>query len=166
MSHFSAARRPAWPFPSTPAAAFRLISAPRCRSMHTQSFSLPTHLTRPPLSPPRSDWSTPARERVLPSWILTSLSACVLAPSKAWRPMCSGWTLPRICPHGLICWWRAATAPPSSSKRSQQVRIESQKIAIFCNAFHHLQSWPLLNKGSKKKGQRKTAVQTRKFRKN
>lgn len=111
--------------------------------MHTQSFSLPADLyvlTLPPLSPLLSGWSTPARGKVLPSWIPTSRSACVLAPSKAWRPMCSGWTRPRICPHGLICWWRAATAPPSSSKRSRQVQIDSQKmfLGVFCDTFHHL----------------------------
>lgn len=111
--------------------------------MHTQSFSLPADiyvLTLPPLSPLLSGWSTPARGKVLPSWIPTSRSACVLVPSKAWRPMCSGWTRPRICPRGLICWWRAATAPPSSSKRSRQVQIDSQKmfLAVFCDSFHHL----------------------------
>lgn len=101
--------------------------------MRTQSFSLPAGiyvLTFPPLSPLLSGWSTPARGKVLPSWIPTSRSACVLAPSKAWRPMCSGWTRPRICPRGLICWWRAATAPPSSSKRSRQVQIDSQKMFL------------------------------------
>lgn len=69
-----------------------------------------------------SDWSTLAQEKVLLSWILTSRSVYVLAPSKAWRPMCSGWTLPRNCPPGLICWWRAATMLLSSSKRSPQVQ--------------------------------------------
>lgn len=70
------------------------------------------------------DSSTLAQGKVPLSWILTSHLVYVLAPSKAWRPMCSGWILPRSCPPGLICWWRAATVLPSSSKRSPQVQMQ------------------------------------------
>ena len=76
-----------------------------------------------------SDWSTLVQEKVLLSWTLSCLLACARAPSKAWRPMCSEWILPRSCPHGLICWWRAATMLLSSSRRSPRVRKTSSSLS-------------------------------------
>lgn len=84
------------------------------------------------------DSSTLAQGKVPLSWILTSHLVYVLAPSKAWRPMCSGWILPRSCPPGLICWWRAATVLPSSSKRSPQVQMQRFVWLSDCTCYGFL----------------------------
>lgn len=80
------------------------------------------------------DWSTLAQEKALLLWILTSHLVCVLALSRVWRPMCSGWILPRSYPPGLICWWKVATMLLNSSKRSPQVLPGS----FFFYSFLHL----------------------------
>lgn len=91
-----------------------------------------------------SDWSTPAQEKVLLSWTLSCRLACVQAPSRAWRPMCSGWILPRSCPPGLICWWRAATTLLSSSRRSPRVQTQIlwPLVSLYAQLLHlHVENY-------------------------
>lgn len=118
--------------------------------MHTlcsSGSSYTMNLNYPPFHPrsshtffsPSTDWSTLAQEKVLLSWTLISHLACARALSKAWRPMCSGWTLPRSCPPGLICWWRVAIMLLSSSRRSPRVWIQRFVwLPVRSSIFLHL----------------------------
>ena len=97
---------------------FPLVSSPSSLLSVSLSNFLSLCFILQPVCP---DWSTRDQGRPPLCWSRSCHLACARAPSRGWRPTCSGWTPPGTSPPGPTCWWRAATTPLSWYRRSPQV---------------------------------------------